>query len=1038
MSIETTGLYRQMKRRLREIPAGPPRLLDEFERLRAIVKEQGKYIVLLFPEYTPHDHTRHLDHLFSLADRILGKHFYKQLKPSELVLLAFALYAHDWGMAVSEAERTSLENGREANSFALIPNEPTAARDSISEATLAGISPEVAWREYLRRTHGLRSGARLRQYLEPLGAVFAGAVAKIAEGHTLDVREVRDPDRYPLALPVFGETVNLAALTTYVRMVDLLDIGEDRTPYALWKFVAPADPVSKIEWQKHRALSPAAVAQGSALREVVISGRTDDSTVFAALADLRSWIVEQFAMSIAQLRIISGKYDLDLDSRIVWNVEAVGFEPLAVRFELERSQVLGLLSKELYEDDPLAFVRELLQNSVDAIDMRAAFLSNHGVTLNGEIHIRVSSRSSGLRIDWTDNGIGMDIEVLTSYFARLGLTWYQSRDARRLGHIEAISQFGVGILSCFAVSQKLLVQTRKEPQAGGSRLALSIEIPKRESHFRIRTTTSAPVGTKIRLEVNPSLAAIVSGEAVRDALIRTARYIRHKVIVDFDGVITEVRSLARKNTLDDEHDDLKITVVGMRGDSAEKLEGLTNKIVFEFGSASGKYHGYYSAMIPKRPDKVSESGGYRVWRLETELVDFNDVLVKTERALFVKGIQTGSVRPQRPHGAVSQLALGRHTNWINPTVLLNVRQPSDVEFNLARSSAHIESVDWLDDAWREIATKLRVKAFSWASPSATRKALVLGSCAVFGGIPDSGLDALVEESEIPLLVLRSREGLIWISLAEFLRKEEFLEAPFELSYANGGELRGFGTSSGVQGWGGVDALFPAGVFSKLVPSKRFPWLGPVLGFGYRRLMLLGWSPVELSTVQAPKDQLPLLCRVWRKLTPEADPAMSESWGVLRRLYDDAPEVLRFPPSISEYAAFGSRYWNIDHPKIIRLVTTLTLLAERVRQKRLSSDRLKVVSYLISNAFQGYIVSSRRSAATLALEVPNRLLAVAKEEGLAEAEALDPGDFFPGTINGYENPYHYDLNMWKTSVTGLGRPWGINQAQRKRRNLKSTS
>jgi hypothetical protein len=246
MTIGTTALYQEMRRRAPEIPAAPRELVHEFERLRGILQEHGKYIVLLFPEYTPHDHTRHLDHLFGLADRVLGTPLYTRLGPAELVLLAFGLYAHDWGMAVSEAERQCLETAGSGHSFALLPDEPLRARDFISDATQAGVPSEVAWRDYLRRTHGLRSGARLRQHLQPLGLVFADAVAKIAEGHTLDAREVRDADRYPLALSVFGETINLAALTTYVRIVDLLDIGEDRTPYALWKFVAPANPISSL------------------------------------------------------------------------------------------------------------------------------------------------------------------------------------------------------------------------------------------------------------------------------------------------------------------------------------------------------------------------------------------------------------------------------------------------------------------------------------------------------------------------------------------------------------------------------------------------------------------------------------------------------------------------------------------------------------------------------------------------------------------------------------------------------------------------
>jgi hypothetical protein len=334
VSIEMTSLYQEMRRRAPDVLAGPDGLVDEFERLRTILKEHGKFIILLFPEYTPHDHSRHLDQLFALADRVLGIPLYTRLSPMELLLLAFGLYAHDWGMAVSESERQSLLNTANGENFAFLPDEPARAQAFISDAKLVGMSPEVAWRGYVRLTHGLRSGARLRRYLSPLGSVFAEAVAKIAEGHTISLREVRDPDRYPLALSVFGETVNIAALATYVRMLDLLDVGEDRTSYALWTFVAPADPISSLEWRKHRALSPVAVKQGSALREVLITGHTDDCAVFAALADLRALIDEQFTGSIAHLRIIAGKYDIDLDSRITWNIEAFGFKPLSVRFEL--------------------------------------------------------------------------------------------------------------------------------------------------------------------------------------------------------------------------------------------------------------------------------------------------------------------------------------------------------------------------------------------------------------------------------------------------------------------------------------------------------------------------------------------------------------------------------------------------------------------------------------------------------------------------------------------------------------------------------
>lgn len=1028
-----------MRRRAPDVPAGPQGLFSEFDRLRTILQEHGKYIILLFPEYTPHDHTRHCDQLFALADRLFALPLYTRLGPVELVLLAFGLYAHDWGMAVSEAEKQCLIAATGGKGFALLPDEPSCAQAFIHEADLAGISREVAWRDYVRRTHGLRSGARLRKYLEPLGSVFAEAVAKIAEGHTLDLREVRDPDRYPRDLSVFGETVNIAALTTYVRMIDLLDIGEDRTPYALWTFVSPADPISSIEWRKHRALSPVSVKRGPALRQVLVGGHTDDPVVYAALADLKAWIDEQFAVCVALLRTISGKYDLDLDSRIVWNINSSGFEPLSVRFELDRSEVLGLFSRELYQDDPLAFIRELLQNSVDAIDMREALLAKHGLTFKGEIQVRLTSGASGLFIEWQDNGIGMDEDVLSAYFARLGCSWYRSRDANRLGKIDAISQFGIGILSCFAVSHKLAVETLRDPQAGGSRRGLSVEIPACQSHFRIRTAANIPVGTTIRLEVPPPLTSAVSKEAVCTALARIGRYVRHKITVNADGVLAEAGFIGRQDSPGTEAPsdvDMQIKIVGMRGDSAEKLRAMATTVAFEIGDLNGDYHGHYSAIIPKRPYEARASVDRSVWLLGSERIELDDVVIDTERTLFVKGIQTGSVTVGRRARVVEDLPVaGYAASWMYPRLLLNVRRPSLLEFNLSRSSVRPKSRAWLQAAWREVAGKLRMSVFDWPITNAGDMAILLGSCAVFGGVPDYGLEALVEKNETPVLVIHSGQGPVWRTLREFAHGDELVEAPFELAYANaghtGGEFLQLGSSSDLDGWEGDDVLFPLEGFS----SYRQPWLNGVLAFGYRALTELGWCPVEILMARPPTNQtVPIVCRVWRKSGgshcaddpikegPRKEWGAVERWKALKGLYDAAPEVLRFPGSLGQYAAIGSRYWNINHPKIAGIVAALIELKGRMRQQRLSADRVRMVSYVASSTFYGYVVPSRISGARLAIEVPNRLLDVAEEEGLIHAEHLVPSDFFPGTVEGYQNPYYYDVGGWKHRGTGLGRRW----------------
>src|SRR5712692_9273015 len=97
--LESSLLYRRWIAALADL-SGDPGLFHSLARLRATVSEQSKIIIHVFPEYTPHDATRHLEQLFPLADRVLGADLYDRLNAAELSLLVFGLYAHDWGMAV--------------------------------------------------------------------------------------------------------------------------------------------------------------------------------------------------------------------------------------------------------------------------------------------------------------------------------------------------------------------------------------------------------------------------------------------------------------------------------------------------------------------------------------------------------------------------------------------------------------------------------------------------------------------------------------------------------------------------------------------------------------------------------------------------------------------------------------------------------------------------------------------------------------------------------------------------------------------------
>jgi hypothetical protein len=682
-NLEHSLLYRRWAASLSGL-GGDSDLLNTFARIRRIVSEQSKIIVRVFPEYTPHDATRHLEHLFFLSDRVLGAGVYGRLNAAELSLLVFALYAHDWGMAVSEEERAAILGSGSSQGIVLIPDEVKTFGRTRDEALRLGEQDERIWEDYLRDTHAQRSGHRLRKELAATSQLFAEMVARVAEGHALEMREIRDPGRYPVHVAVLGQVANVAAVATYVRLIDLLDLADDRTPFALWSMVRPRNRISRIEWSKHRALAPVAIVEQGDVRQAVISGTTDDPDVFAALADLRAWVDAQFAGSVGFLRYLGNEYDPRLDSAIKWDIKAIGFEPVLLRFDFDRSAALGLLSSEVYGGERLTFVRELMQNSVDAIDTRVELLRPSGAVLEGVISVDIVTLPGSIRVEWSDNGVGMDRYVLESYFAKVGRSWYQSPDFRRhsFAH-DPISKFGIGLLSCFAASTNLTVITKREPSLAKDHHGWRVQIPTRDGYFSVRVDDQAPIGTKIILEVDKS-PADTTAATLADAVRKAGPLVRYSLIVKVDGLVETFEPVTRS-------DDPRLPVLHVTSlDEAAlaSLRSLTAQFERRYQSPTGGFEAFFSCLLPRDISSIT-SLGTGDWRLGSRGIDFDDFIIEYPPELLLKGVRTGGERHSYSHRGVS-------------SVSLNVLRPSLVHPDLSRGHFDISSVD-LTDFWADVA-----------------------------------------------------------------------------------------------------------------------------------------------------------------------------------------------------------------------------------------------------------------------------------------------------------------------------------------------
>ncbi len=122
-------------------------------------------------------------------------------------------------------------------------------------------------------------------------------------------------------------------------------------------------------------------------------------------------------------------------------------------FQVDLKGIIRLLSENLYSSTDV-FLRELLQNAVDAIEARRV----EGPDFK-EGRIQIEYRQMGsqqARMVFSDNGIGLTQEELHTFLSVIGQS--SKRGEMRQGSF--IGQFGIGLLSCFLVTDEIFVKSR--------------------------------------------------------------------------------------------------------------------------------------------------------------------------------------------------------------------------------------------------------------------------------------------------------------------------------------------------------------------------------------------------------------------------------------------------------------------------------------------------------------------------------------------------------------------------------------------------
>jgi molecular chaperone HtpG len=535
--------------------------------LRNAVAGWLEYIPTTFPHYTRHTLGHSEAVIRQLSDLIFIENDDEratiELSGVEAYVLIAAALLHDAGMVCSESDKAAiLQSADWAQWIAASPGrvDQLAALDdfrdgdSPSDPQLRNLLADYGLRqmiaEFVRRTHH----ARVVPILKEHEADFAGfafgdpsllrTIAAVCESHGLSSNELDDSQKFPDRRTVRDELVNVRLMTLLLRIADLLDVSPERACPLVQSAAAPLPVESVAHWGQYKRFCHRLTAPD----RIELEAECETADEHRLVRDWCQWIVDEVAGAHT---LMAGAHRhagwkppiarMDGNSATITVKAAPGaaYIPSDWTFELDPIEVINRLVTDV-SPAPLFFVRELIQNALDATRCRisdlvpersgtrpedirgvdVALRAAHPVRVELSMATRCDPVGRGSEevqeLSIEDRGTGMSQQIIERYFLQVGRSYYTTPNFRTQYQFAPTSRFGVGFLSVFRASSHVTVQTATaadmETKSGG--LSLTLTGPR--TYILTETGDRTRPGTRITVRLAEPLDQDALTEMVRE------------------------------------------------------------------------------------------------------------------------------------------------------------------------------------------------------------------------------------------------------------------------------------------------------------------------------------------------------------------------------------------------------------------------------------------------------------------------------------------------------------------------------------------
>lgn len=485
-------------------------------------------VIETFPTYTLHNSTHARNVAIKMAE-LLGPKM-EELTALEAAMLILSAFWHDIGMVFTESERANLESEPYWREFLEEKPEALLSREQAGE-----LSTEIAeW--YCRWRHADRVYVHLDQQpaknLQWGRISFREALGELCRSHNLDVAEIKTNDALQTN---YLEEADLKFCAIILRLADILDFDNSRSPDPVYRMLGLERRETKrrkesdVEWRKHlHSEGFRFPAKRESRYQLGFIAGPDHPAVEFDIRHFLNVIENQMEQCHSLLPFCNGRWrEFPLPGEVNRdNIKSHGYRYGEYQFLLDQTQILNLLMGESLYEDRYVFVRELLQNAIDTSRYREYYEHIHGNQKFKAKPIRVTEWRDPkgrlwVRID--DYGMGMDETIIRNHLLKVGSSYYQTAKFRaevirgqKLGapNFVPISRFGIGLLSCFIIGDRVEISTWYLNQKGKNPDPIRLSLDGLHGFYTLQTGHVQPLAmptedgeeTGYRREIGTSIA----------------------------------------------------------------------------------------------------------------------------------------------------------------------------------------------------------------------------------------------------------------------------------------------------------------------------------------------------------------------------------------------------------------------------------------------------------------------------------------------------------------------------------------------------